>query len=61
MPISDSGVGTATRLENFMKSLEEKLSGHVKKKTPFLNELEQAGQAVDKPFEYATLERFLLK
>jgi hypothetical protein len=51
--ISTSGIGSVTRIENFLASLEEKLQQNKTRNADFKKQLEAAKLEVDKPFEYA--------
>ena len=51
--ISTSGIGSITRIENFLTSLEEKLQSNKQRNEDLKKQLEAAKLEVDKPFEYA--------
>lgn len=51
--ISTSGVGSITRLENYLSSFEEKLENNETKNADYRKQLEAAKIEVEKPFEYA--------
>jgi len=51
--ISQSGVGSIQRLENYLTTLEEKLELNKQRNADYIKQLESAKQEVDKPFDYA--------
>ncbi len=51
--VSESSVGTITRLENALAALADKPAAHREKIAVYESEIEVAKREVDKPFEYA--------